>query len=74
MRTGTGWAGEEIKRGRGRQRDNDGGRAERASDVLEEGSGYWTITFQGKKLPAILGREALAYLAYVLTHLSIPNQ
>ncbi len=37
-------------------------------NAFQEGSGFWTITFQGKKLPAMQGREAFAYFAYVLTH------
>lgn len=37
-------------------------------NALEEGSGFWAITFRGKKLPAIQGRDAFAYVAYVLTH------
>lgn len=41
---------------------------DKTSNTLEEGSGFWTITFQGKKLPPMQGREAFAYLAYLLTH------
>ncbi len=37
-------------------------------NAFEEGSGFWTVTFRGKKLPAMQGREAFAYLAYILTH------
>lgn len=39
-----------------------------AYNAFQEGSGFWMITFQGKKLPPIQGREAFAYLAYILTH------
>jgi hypothetical protein len=38
------------------------------SNTLEEGSGFWTLTFHGKKLPAVQGREAFAYLGHILTH------
>ena len=56
--------GEKTSNGQGR----DSEPSDEKLNILEEGTGFWTITFRGKKLPAIRGREAFAYAAYVLSH------